>query len=127
MRNQHAQNTWVIVTADDPILEFDDASAALIIQPENVLAKIRNDAISKGIVSIRALQVHLRDIDETNSGRLDHDNFRWGLRNYGTPLNNPEDLHVLREAFDLQRDGHIAYKAFLAAIKVRRFKLIIHA
>jgi len=50
------------------------------------------------------------------TGRLDLDDFRWGLRNAGIILSN-EELLCIFNAFDKEKVGAIPYNDFLFFLK----------
>lgn len=57
-------------------------------------------------------------MDQDGNNKLDVDDFRWGLRDFGINITKEESEQVL-QAFDRNGDGFVNYNEFLRAIRVR--------
>ncbi|KAL4454993.1 hypothetical protein ABPG74_006375 [Tetrahymena malaccensis] len=116
MRNQHSQNTWCLVTADDPILEFDESVLDRIETPKDIVQKLRYQISARGFFSLRGLDFIFRDMDQQKTGQLEYDDFRWGLRNFGIQ-STPEEVKLLMEAYDKNLNGYVDYQEFISSLR----------
>ena len=63
-------------------------------------------------------------MDENGNKKLDVDDFRWGLMDYGVSITKEEAAEILIH-FDKNGDGAVNFDEFLVTLRVSRiFKLI---
>ena len=55
-------------------------------------------------------------MDDNGNKKLDVDDFRWGLIDYGIHLSKDQAYEILT-SFDRDRDGHVDFNEFLRAIR----------
>jgi Ca2+-binding EF-hand superfamily protein len=112
-RHQGDQNIWMAVTSQDPSLAEehlpDEAQAS---RPDHLLAQIKASLQHKGTYGIRGLARALRSLGE----RLDAEDFKWGLYNYGIVLSTDE-LRALTQHFDRSSQGTISVDEFISTLK----------
>lgn len=115
-RNQKDQNCWAIVLASDPKQEFDESVLSKPLDVNDYLNLIRKKILDKGSYGFRDLLNHFRKIDVDNTGGLEKEDFKWGLRNYGVILSS-EELNTIFNTFDRNKNGQVDFQEFLAVIK----------
>ena len=71
------------MTADDPSLEFDESLLDLAENVQDLLNKFKHTLSKKGVYGFKGLINSLNGLDEQGNGKLDIDDLKWGLRNYG--------------------------------------------
>lgn len=80
---------------------------------ERVRAKI---AERGGLNGIRTLGRIMRTMDDSGDRKLDREELKWGLRDYGVNLSDRE-LDTVLNAFDRNKDGRIDFDEFLRGIR----------
>lgn len=95
-------NRWVFVTSSDPSAAVDRRGLREL-SPEVLLAQVKQAINSRGAYAFRGLSKAFRTMDDRGDGRLDREDFKFGLRDYGVMLTD-EEFEMVMEAFD--RDGN---------------------
>lgn len=115
-RNQLDQNAWAIVGATDSSQEFDESILFKPLDASDYLGILRKKLLDKGPYAVRNLLAQFKKIDLNQSGTLDQDDFKWGLRNFGIILNT-EELSSIFNYFDRNGNGVIDFGEFLSVLK----------
>lgn len=126
-RHQGDQNVWMAVTSQDPSFaeeHLPDETQAT--RPDHLLAQLKGSLVQKGAYGIRGLARALKSIGE----RVDAEDFKWGLYNYGIVLTN-EELRALVQHFDRSNSGFINVEEFIGTLKGKlndfRLRLVTEA
>mmetsp|Transcript_33401 Transcript_33401/g.58549 ORF Transcript_33401/g.58549 Transcript_33401/m.58549 type:complete len:484 (+) Transcript_33401:825-2276(+) len=126
-RHQGDQNVWMAVTSQDPSFaeeHLPDETQAT--RPDQLLGQLKYNLGQKGAYGIRGLARALRAIGD----RIDSEDFKWGLYNYGIVLSN-EELRALVQHFDRSNTGFISVEEFISALKGKlndvRLRLVTEA
>jgi len=115
-RNQKDQNCWAIVLASSPDQEFDEFAQTKTLNVDDHINILRKKIIEKGPYSYRNLSNEFQRLDTNNSGALNKEEFKLGLKNYGLFL-KLDELNAVFSAFDQNRNGVIDFQEFLTTIK----------
>eukprot|EP00828_Plagiopyla_frontata_P041986 TRINITY_DN6149_c0_g1_i5.p4 TRINITY_DN6149_c0_g1~~TRINITY_DN6149_c0_g1_i5.p4 ORF type:complete len:194 (+),score=47.13 TRINITY_DN6149_c0_g1_i5:769-1350(+) len=83
---------------------------------EDVVEQIRFQLQQRDGYAVRGMCRLFKELDVKAEGTLDYDDFKWGLRNYGFFLTSDE-LQLLYDVFDKQRNQQIQYPDFLSYIR----------
>lgn len=86
-RSQTAENLWLIVNAADPSQEFDETIVKQTYSKGPLLQKIRYNLTQKGIFGVRFISKVYKNMDIGKQGKLEYDDFRWGLHSARIFLN----------------------------------------
>lgn len=78
-----------------------------------IKAKIYERSASGGL---RGLSKIFKTMDNNNNGKLDLDDFRWGLMDFGLQLTKDEATKVL-DHFDRDGNGQVDFNEFLTTIR----------
>lgn len=70
-----------------------------------------------GLNGIRTLAKIMATMDNSGDKRLDREELKWGMRDYGVTLSDRE-LDIVLAAFDRNKDGKIDFDEFLRGIRV---------
>jgi len=93
------------------------AIAAKALGPQDIIIRVRDKIIQRGgSTGIKGIAKLLQIMDENGDKRLDKDELRYGLRNYGVDL-TPTELEQLFSAIDTEKSGVIDFDHFLVALK----------
>ncbi len=65
---------------------------------------------------LRGLSRIFKAMDQNNNGKLDLDDFRWGLMDFGLQLSKEEAMQVL-EHFDRNGDGQVNFNEFIRTLR----------
>uniref|UniRef100_A0A7S1CF03 EF-hand domain-containing protein n=1 Tax=Bicosoecida sp. CB-2014 TaxID=1486930 RepID=A0A7S1CF03_9STRA len=108
-------NRWTILTATTREAAIDNRDLKPL-SPEVLLQKIREVILKRGSHSIRGLGRAFRIMDDRRDGKLDREDFKWGLHDYGVHLKDDEFDMVL-DFFDRDGDGNVSMTEFLRALR----------
>lgn len=81
-----------------------------------LLEQIRNQCLHKGVGGLKALAVLFRRMDTDFSKRLCYQELDEGMKTYGLDVNN-DDLKMLFEAFDRDRNKQIDFLELVAKLR----------
>ena len=84
--------------------------------PATILQIVRNTINERGNYAIRGIGRSFRIMDDGGDGMLDHEDFRYGLQDYGVHLSDSE-FKCLVQAFDENNDGLISFDEFLVNLR----------
>ena len=79
----------------------------------DIKTKIFERSASGGL---RGLSKIFKAMDNNNNGKLDVDDFRWGLMDFGLSLSKSEAQQVL-EHFDRDGNGQVDFNEFLKTLR----------
>lgn len=113
---QSEQNIWAFVASDDPSTDYKVVEVGKITY-EDIVRMIRQQLLERGAYGVRRLSQIYKEMDVNGDHRLDPDDFRWGLYNYGIMISK-EDTQLLVEACDRNKDGFIDFTEFLRFLRV---------
>jgi len=115
-RSEKNTSQWKFVcsSGERDAQEFRNLPEAL--SPAVILKKVRELVNTRGHYGIRGLARSFKIMDDGNDKRLDRDDFKWGLYDYGVHLDE-EQFNVLLDDFDSNGDGFISFDEFLVAIR----------
>jgi Ca2+-binding EF-hand superfamily protein len=108
------------------LLSYEEFSAALFglvpnlrgtPETRSALGRVRAALAARGgLHSIRSLGIVMRSIDDNGNGKLDREELRWGLADFGVEV-SPRDLDSLMNALDTNRDGQVDYNELLRGLR----------
>ena len=112
---QTEQNTFTILTAPDasyarPIEELAKFDV------NDLLRDIKAKLFDKSSFGLRALKAIFSAMDQRRDGRLDIDDFRWGLMDYGIEITKEEGAELLKR-FDRDGNGSVSFQEFLDTLR----------
>ena len=84
-----------------------------------IINKVKCQLCAKGVDNVLQLQPWLQQADVNNSGTLDRLEFENMLQKIGIFLTTQE-LTVVYQHFDMNKDGVISYAEFINSLKVRK-------
>lgn len=116
-RAQTAENLWLLVNAADPSQEFDETVVKQTYSKGPLLQKIRYRLTQKGIFGVRFLSKVYKNMDVNKQGKLENDDFRWGLQSASIFLND-EEMKVLQSEYGVKGQDSVDYVKFMEEIKV---------
>jgi hypothetical protein len=90
---QMAQNIWCFATSDDPATDYKVVEPGKM-TPDDLLRIIKQKLLERGSYGIRGLSMVFKHMDENGNHKLDQDDFRWGLYNYGITITKDVILYV---------------------------------
>ncbi len=109
------QNIWSFVTSTDPSTDYRVAEVGKITH-EDVIRVVRQKLLDRGTYGVRGLSHIFKEMDENGNHKLDPDDFRWGLYNYGINISK-EETKLLMDVCDRNKDGSIDFDEFLRFIR----------
>ena len=113
---QDNQNIFCLQTAPEPTyaVPIEDLAKQDI---GSILKDIRSKIYERSNFGIRALQRIFRAMDAKGDHRLDPDDFRWGLMDYGLQISKEESVEIMNY-FDKNNNGSVDFEEFLSYLKV---------
>jgi hypothetical protein len=82
---QGDENVWAIAMSNDPATDYKVVERAKM-TPDDLVRLIKNKLLERGAYGIRGLSLVFKNMDENGNRKLDPDDFRWGLYNYGVTI-----------------------------------------
>ena len=79
------QNVWAFVTSKDPATDYKVVEVGKMTH-DDLVRIIRQRLMERGSYGIRGLGRVFKEMDENGNHKLDPDDFRWGLYNYGISI-----------------------------------------
>lgn len=113
---QDDQNIWAIVSSDDPSTDYKVAEVGKVTY-EDLVRTIKQRLAEGGIYGVRRLARIFKAMDKNGDHKLDPDDFRWGLMEYGIVISKEQTL-LLVEACDRNNDGAVDFSEFLHFLRV---------
>lgn len=113
---QDDQNIWAIVTSDDPSTDYKVVEVGKTTY-EDLVRMIKQKLLERGIYGVRKLAHIYKEMDQNGDHKLDPDDFRWGLLDYGIAISK-EETELFLEACDKNKDGLIDFTEFLQFLRV---------
>ena len=114
-RYQGDQNVWMICTAPDPTyakpIEGDEEYTI-----EDLLKDIKGRLLERSSFGIRGLSRIFKAMDDRGDHKLDVDDFRWGLIDYGITVAKDEAQQILKH-MDTNNDGTVDFDEFLRFLR----------
>ena len=106
---------FLLVTAPDASLArpIDDLTKFDV---SSYIKEVKAKIFERSGFGLRSLARIFKAMDERGDGRLDVDDFRWGLIDYGLSVSKEEAQEVLN-AFDRDGNGFVDFNEFLVALK----------
>lgn len=114
-RPEGEENRWIFVTADTPAQAEDKRRLPPPLTSEALIQKVIDILKARGEGSIRGLRRSFRIMDDGRDQKLDREDFKWGLKDYGVHLNDRQ-FDVLLDYFDDNKDGLISINEFLNGV-----------
>ena len=78
--------------------------------------------MTRSSFGIRGLARIFKAMDENGNRRLECDDFRWGLMDYGVSVTKEEAAEVLNH-FDKNGDGRVDFDEFLTTLRVSKIHI----
>lgn len=114
-RFQMDENIFMVLTApdagfDQPIQELDKFTI------EDLIKEIKAKIIQRSSNGIRGIARIFKMMDDKGDKKLDVDDFRWGLIDFGIQISKDEAKQIL-DHFDRNKDGFVNFDEFLVAMR----------
>jgi len=87
---------------------------------EDLIKEIKAKLVERSSNGIRGIARIFKSMDDRGDKKLDVDDFRWGLIDFGVQISKVEAKQVL-DHFDRDGDGFVNFNEFLVALRVRIF------
>jgi len=113
---QKQSNVFCIQTAPDASYSRPIEALAQF-DVNELLRDIRGKLVQRSSMGLRTLEKIYQAMDTKGTCKLDCDDFRWGLLDYGIQISK-EDATELLAYYDADNCGTIHYKDFLSALRV---------
>ena len=78
---------------------------------------VKSKIMGRSLYGVKALTRIFKAMDTSSNGKLDVDDFRWGLMDFGISITKDEAAECLSN-FDTDGSGTLHFAAFLDAFKV---------
>lgn len=114
-RPAQAPNRWAILLSEDAAAA-EDRRDFRPLTADAIVDKVRLALRERGTYGIRALGKAFRILDDRRDGRLDREDLKWGLFDFGLRLSD-EEFEMLLDAVDTSGDGLVSYDEFLLAVR----------
>ena len=82
---QNDQNIWCFLSSNDPSTDYKVVEPGKMTH-EDLVRIVKQKLLEKGAYGIRGLARVFKSMDENGNHKLDPDDFRWGLYNYGVTI-----------------------------------------
>jgi len=109
------QNVFMIQTAPDANFARPIADLAKF-EIGDLIKDIKAKIFSRSSFGLRSLNRIFRKMDERGDRRLDVDDFRWGLLDFGIQV-SPEEAQEVLNHFDSDKNGSVDFQEFLRSLK----------
>ena len=83
----------------------------------DLIKDIKTKLLQRSAFGIRGLARIFKAMDENGNKKLDVDDFRWGLMDYGVSVTKEEANEILNH-FDKNGDGVVNFDEFLVTLRV---------
>lgn len=83
----------------------------------DLIKDIKGKLLVRSAFGIRGLARIFKAMDENGNKKLDPDDFRWGLMDYGVSVTKEEATEIMNH-FDKNGDGHVNFDEFLVCLRV---------
>jgi len=112
-KHQLDNNVFQLQTAPDGSYDrpIEDLSKFLL---ADFLKDVKSKIMGRSLYGVKALNRIFKAMDTTSNGKLDVDDFRWGLMDFGISITKDEAAECLS---NFNADGCVSYAAFLDAFK----------
>jgi len=80
--------------------------------------------LTRSSFGIRGLARIFKAMDENGNRKLECDDFRWGLMDYGVSVTKEEAAEVLNH-FDKSGDGRVDFDEFLVTLRVSKTYIFV--
>jgi Ca2+-binding EF-hand superfamily protein len=84
---------------------------------DDLVKEIKAKIVERSANGIRGIARIFKMMDDKGDRKLDVDDFRWGLIDFGIKISQGEARQVL-DHFDRDRDGYVNFDEFLVALRV---------
>jgi hypothetical protein len=113
---QEDQNIFFFVTSPGPqyALPIEELNRFSV---DDLIREIKDKIFERSAQGgLRGLSKIFKAMDENNNGKLDLDDFRWGLMDFGLQLTKEEAQQVLGH-FDRNGDGQVNFNEFIRTLR----------
>jgi len=113
---QDDQNIFFFVTSPGPqyALPIEELNRFSV---DDLIREIKDKIFERSAQGgLRGLSKIFKAMDENNNGKLDLDDFRWGLMDFGLQLTKEEAQQVLGH-FDRNGDGQVNFNEFIRTLR----------
>jgi len=115
-RSEKDTSQWRFICSKDPSAAQEFRNLPTPLSAEALKNKVREIVNKRGNHGIRGLARSFAIMDDGGDKKLDRDDFKWGLYDYGVHLDD-DQFGVLLDDFDTNDDGYISFDEFLVAIR----------
>ena len=112
---QSDENMWMFVTAPDPSYSAPVEEEAEY-TVDDLVRDIKKKLLERGSYGIRGLARVFKNMDDKGDRKVDVEDFRWGLVDYGISITKDQASQVLTR-FDRDKDGTVCFDEFLRFLK----------
>jgi hypothetical protein len=84
---------------------------------DDLIKEIKAKIVQRSANGIRGISRIFKIMDDKGDRKLDVDDFRWGLIDFGIQISKGEAVQVLQH-FDRDGDGYVNFDEFLVALRV---------
>lgn len=84
---------------------------------DDLIKEIKQKIVQRSSNGIRGISRIFKMMDDKGDRKLDVDDFRWGLIDFGIQISKSEAKQILHH-FDRNGDGYVNFDEFLVAIRV---------
>ena len=91
----------------------------------DLIKDIKNKILVRSAFGIRGLARIFKAMDENGNKKLECDDFRWGLMDYGVSVSKEEAAEILNH-FDKNGDGRVDFNEFLVTLRVSETDLLFN-
>ena len=84
---------------------------------EDLIAEVKAKLLDRSSGGIKGIARIFKAMDDTGDRKLDVDDFRWGLLDFGIQVSVEEAQEILNH-FDTDKNGSVDFNEFLRTLKV---------